>query len=87
MAFQDTETLTLTIDQLKEFEARLPGLETKFYTQTIVEMVAREGMDNDWAAYVDTPNGSAWEYQGYKLTHEVAKELFPTWDEKLIWRK
>jgi len=87
MAFQDTKTLVLSLAHLNGIQHRLPGLDTRFYTQGTVEVVAREGAAGDWAAYVDTPTGRAIEYQGYKLTHEVAKELFPTWDDKLIWRK
>lgn len=51
-----------------------------------VLVVAVEGEVNDWAAYIGSGNEEKVKTRGTKLPYDVAKVLFPDWDERLAWR-
>lgn len=88
------ESMMITVDakmpQLARYEEYLP--------EDVVRIVATEGGNNDWAAYIETPYArkqinpplrpakESIRAYGQKLTSEEAIPLFPSFNADLTWR-
>ena len=76
---------------MSEFE----GHEIRYHplAMKVLAVAKQGGRGDDWAAYIDAVRGDShkkeWQEvarRGTKLPYEIAKILFPDFDEKYEWR-
>lgn len=90
MPINDSKMIKVSrnLDILCDYEKYLPEM---------VRIVAIEGAIGDWAAYLETATCeneiksgreeiSAIAGLGHKLQEDEAKNLFPSWNDRLKWR-